>query len=265
MHRLAAMPPAAVAQRRTVVLPGGPLDVLVRRSDRSIGLRVTIHPVHGVVVSMPPARRRGWAKPDAAVDAFLRDRERWIRRHLERHAGMQLRLAARPSLLAGREVPYLGRPHRVRAIEAPGLGRSEVERVGDEADELVVRLGNRDRRGAASVLEGWLRERAMVAVEASVERHGPWLGATPAAVVLRDPRSRWGSCSPNGRIMLSWRLVLAPPEALDSVVVHELCHLRHHDHGRRFTVLLDRSAPDHRRWRRWLTEHAAELRAALSD
>jgi predicted metal-dependent hydrolase len=141
-----------------------------------------------------------------------------------------------------------------------------VLRVGGEVeDELVVRLGARDRRPVATILRTWLKERAGSAIDEAIDRHAPPLGVTPVRIDLRDPRTRWGSASRNGRLMLSWRLVLAPPEALDTVVVHELAHLRVFGHGPRFWDLVASRVPDHRSWRRWLREHSAELHDALDE
>ena len=80
-------------------------------------------------------------------------------------------------------------------------------------------------------------------------------GFDVAGVSIRDQRSRWGSCSPNGRISLNWRLVQMPPAVRDYVLLHELAHLRHPNHSRRFWRELEALCPWHRDARRWLAEH----------
>jgi predicted metal-dependent hydrolase len=246
-------------------LPGGDLPYVLRRSPRSRRLRVTIAPDRGVVVSIPPTGRRGWARPEPLVTAFLAERESWIRRHLATQQASRARLDARPSLDAGRLVPYLGVPHRVRVADAgPGLRTSRVSRVGgDDGDELLVERAARDRRPTAALLEAWLRGRARVALDAAIALHAPALGVTPRRITIRDTTSRWGSCSRSGSLSFSWRLVLAPPAALETVAAHELCHLRVFGHGPRFVSLLSSRVPDHAAWRRWLRRHAAELHAAI--
>jgi predicted metal-dependent hydrolase len=129
--------------------------------------------------------------------------------------------------------------------------------------ELVVHRVARDRRPVAVILAGWLRDEARADIDAAIARHAEPLGVTPGAITMRDPRTRWGSASRTGRLSFSWRLVLAPPEALESVVVHELAHLRVFGHGPRFWSLVATRQPDHRAWRRWLHDHAAELHGAL--
>jgi hypothetical protein len=249
---------------RVARLQGGRLAYVLRRSPRSRGLRVTIHPQRGVVVSIPPGSRRGWSRPEALIETFLAEREPWLRRHLARIAAARAELAARGGLADGAWVRFRGEMHGLRIVPASGR-RSTVERAGaGDGDELVVRLAAGDRRAVHVVLRDWLRQRAAAAIEREIERHAPALGVVPMDVALRDPRTRWGSASRDGRLMLSWRLVLAPPEALETVVVHELAHLRVFGHGPRFWALVASRRPDHADWRRWLRRHSLELHDALA-
>lgn len=228
---------------------------------------MTIDPRHGVVVSIPPARRRGWARAEAdgRVQAFLLERERWVLRHLDRLARDRAAQRARGGARDGGVVRYRGEPHRVRLLRtAPAARRSTVERTGaDDGDELAIRIAPRDRRLPERVLEAWLRDRAREAIDRSVAYHAAALGVAPRVVDLRDPKTRWGSASRQGRLMFSWRLVLAPPDALETVVVHELAHLRVFGHGPRFWAVVASRRPTHLADRAWLRRHAHELHTAL--
>jgi hypothetical protein len=218
-------------------------------------------------VTVPPAGRRGWADPLANVQAFLGEREGWLRRHLDRQAVERARLAARGGLRDGAQLRYRGALHRLRVQAArPGVRRSSVERVGGpDEDELVVRLAASDRRSTARVLEAWLRTCAREAIEHEIKRHATALRVRPVGVSVRDQRTRWGSASRKGRLAFSWRLVLAPPEALETVVIHELAHLRIFGHGPRFWAVVAMRRPDHAAWRRWLRDHSTELHGALDE
>ena len=128
---------------------------------------------------------------------------------------------------------FRGELHRLRVAPAPG-GRSTVARiVTPEGFERRIGLTPRDADRIDRVLDGWLRDQARLAIDATVADHAAALDVRPAAISLRDPKSRWGSASRQGRLMFSWRLVLAPPEALETVVIHELAHLRVFGHGPR--------------------------------
>ncbi|MEO5966503.1 MAG: SprT family zinc-dependent metalloprotease, partial [Candidatus Limnocylindrales bacterium] len=235
-----------VETERVARLPGGDLSYTLRRSPRARRLRVTIHPDRGVVVSLPVAARRGWGRPEQLVDGFLAEREAWIRVHLTRQEATRARLEDRPEVDDGRLVPYLGEAHRVRVVAAPpGVRASRVSRVGgDTEDELLVERVARDRRPTAAILEAWFRTRARAALGDAIVRHGPALGVTARSVTIRDTTSRWGSCSRRGALSFSWRLILAPPAALEAVAAHELCHLRVFGHSPKFWALLETRVPD---------------------
>ncbi len=239
------------------------IDYLVRRTPRARGLRLTVDPRRGLVISLPPPTRRGWARADGRIEGFLRERQAWIVRHLGRLERERAEIAARGGARDGGLIYYRGELQRIRTEAGPpSQRRTAVERVGaDGGDELLIRRSRLDRRPVEGILEAWFRERAMEAITSAVESHGAALGVTPASVVLRDPRSRWGSASRKGRLMFSWRLVLAPPGALETVVVHELVHLRVFGHAPAFWALVASRRPDHRADRAWLRRHSHALHA----
>ncbi|HET7028008.1 MAG TPA: SprT family zinc-dependent metalloprotease [Candidatus Limnocylindrales bacterium] len=258
-------------EERVASLPGGSIRYLLRRSARSRGLRVTIDRRSGAVVSVPVATRRGWSRPEPAIERFLAEREAWLRRHLDRQVRERTTLEARGGLRDGALVRYRGELHRLAIVpaEASASRRSTVSREpapnGSGADVLVVRLGAADRRDLSAVLADSFRARARRSIEREIARHAGALEVTPSRVTIRDTRSRWGSASRSGALSFSWRLVLAPPEALETVVVHELAHLRVFGHGPKFWALVASRRPDHATWRRWLREHSFELHAALDE
>jgi predicted metal-dependent hydrolase len=263
--------------RHPVVLPPeasfhirlGPRDVeyRVRRSARSRGLRVTIDPRSGVIVSVPPPTRRGWAEPASRIAAFLREREAWVLRHLDRLERDRSSAAARGGATDGGLVPFRGELHRIRVLSAESFdGPTALEALpGPDGPLLLVRLASRERRGLGRVLTGWLRDRARIEIEDAVARHAAALGARPAKVDIRDPKSRWGSASRNGRVMFSWRLILAPPASLETVVVHELAHLRVFGHGPAFWALVASRRPTHLADRAWLRRNAYGIHTALEE
>jgi predicted metal-dependent hydrolase len=252
--------PTADERRVVAHLAGGPVPYTLRHSPRARGLRVVIHPERGVVVTVP-STRAGRSDGERRAAAFLVEREPWVRRHLAKQAAAAAVVRARGGARDGGQVPFLGRLHRVRVVPAvSGVRRSDVVPFDDA---LVIHRVARERRTDAAILEAWLRDRASAAIRAAIDEHAPALGVAPQALTMRDPRSRWGSASKAGRLSFSWRLILAPPEALETVVVHELAHLRVFGHGAAFWSLVASRRADHLTWRRWLHDHATELHGAL--
>ena len=105
----------------------------------------------------------------------------------------------------------------------------------------------------------WLRVLAGTRLRAACDRHAARLGRSWRALVLRDTRSRWGSCTHDGRLMFSWRLAMAPPEVLDYVAAHEVAHLAHMDHSPRFWATVETLLPDHAPQRAWLKMQGGAL------
>jgi len=245
---------------------GGPLECTIRRSGRATMLRLTVDPRRGAIVTVPARAASNRGQAERIAEAFVADREAWLRKHLDRQAGRRAESETLGPLRDGGLFRYRGELHRVRIGQAPPRHRTTVTREGGEdGDELVVRLSASERRPLPAILEAWLREKARTAIHREIGRHAAALGVDPAAVTIRDTRTRWGSCSRARRLSFSWRLILGPPEALETVVIHELAHLRVFGHSAAFWEIVAGRKADHRVWRRWLRDHSMELHGALSE
>ncbi len=91
------------------------------------------------------------------------------------------------------------------------------------------------------------------------EHFAPILGVTFGRISVKDQRTLWGSCTPEGNLNFNWRLTLAPPEVLDYLVIHELAHRAHMNHSRRFWEVVEKACPDHKVHRRWLRKNGRAL------
>jgi predicted metal-dependent hydrolase len=145
------------------------------------------------------------------------------------------------------------------------LTEGEIERIVGSHRPWIARERAKQRprlrldSSAVSESEARQATRELVAMVADDEATA--LGVSVARIQVRDQRTRWGSCSSRGTLSFNWRLVLAPFEVLDYVVVHELCHLREPNHSRRFWGLVESRRPDWRSQQDWLREHGPELLA----
>jgi predicted metal-dependent hydrolase len=174
-------------------------------------------------------------------------------------------VVVRRSRQAGRwtlSVPW-GAP--VQLTAPTWMPNDEVERVLESHREWIAaeraRQRPRLRLDPRRVSEADARAAVRELVRMLAEEEAPELGVEYERIEIRDQRTRWGSCSTRGTLSFNWRLVLAPFEVLDYVVVHELCHLREPNHSRRFWRLVEARRPDWRVQRDWLHEHGPELLA----
>jgi predicted metal-dependent hydrolase len=223
--------------KRTVVADGKKIEftlIQARRRD------VLIQALEG-----------GMTRVYAPKSARLADVDGLVRGHAAQILAMGAALKPR-ELLSGDEIMLEGAARRVR-----------IER-GDArvafADEVVIFVPHpEDREAARAVLLSALSARALARIRARIAHFLPRTGGEPGRVTVRAQRSRWGSCSSKGNLSFNWKLILAPPDCLDYVVVHELCHLTEFNHSPRFWRLVEDCMPDFRLWRDYLKKNGRGL------
>jgi predicted metal-dependent hydrolase len=214
----------------------GEIPYTVRRSGRARRVRVNVHAHTGVEVVLP-ARA-----PERAAAAAVRELRPWIERRLDEAQEVLARIAARAGT-----VPYLGAPLQL----VPEAGRTRVHRKGER---LLVPAGD-----ARAALERFYRRSARAEIAPRLDRAAAQAGSSYRDLSIRAQRTRWASCSADGRMSFNWRLLLAPERVLDYVVWHEVCHLEILDHSPRFWALLERRWPGYREDRDWLSRQGATL------
>ncbi|HEX4519154.1 MAG TPA: YgjP-like metallopeptidase domain-containing protein [Gaiellaceae bacterium] len=148
-------------------------------------------------------------------------------------------------------------PWRMPAAAIEDVLEAHREWIARERGRQVPRLG----LDAHGISEQEARRAARELVTMVADEEAEALGVSFARIEVRGQRTRWGSCSSRGTLSFNWRLVLAPYEVLDYVVVHELCHLREPNHSPRFWRLVAERRPDWHSQREWLRAHGAELLA----
>lgn len=140
-------------------------------------------------------------------------------------------------------------------VRAPlRCSQREIDRfVDSHRGWIVQKLDLQQRRAAAMAAieptpeeERELRHRATEIIPQRVAYYAPMMGVTPAGIKITSARTRFGSCSGKNSLCFSWRLMLYPPQAIDYVVVHELAHIRHHNHSKDFWAFVVSVMPDYR-------------------
>ena len=130
--------------------------------------------------------------------------------------------------------------------------------IGDAAMVLSLPEPGSDEAVRAAIRQT-LSKRALERIRERLSYYAPLIGVEFGRVAIRDQKSRWGSCSAKHNLNFNWKLIMAPPEALDYVVIHELCHLIEFNHSRRFWSLVEKQMPEYEVWKKWLKTHGSEL------
>lgn len=182
--------------------------------------------------------------PRDVLKAAVGKRGGWIHRHLNTLAGAREHLLAR-EYVSGECHYYLGRRYVLKVFKT----RTHAAGVKLVGGQLRVFSPSRDVKAIKALLRDWYREHARAVFARRLDAILPtlrWLKQEPSWKLLAMKR-QWGSCSPKGKLSLNPLLVKAPRDCIDYVLLHELCHLKEHNHGPRYYRLLERSLPE---WRR---------------
>ena len=232
----------AEARSTGLCLPlcGLEVPVIVQRSrKRGRNLAIGVRHHQGIVVRVP------YGFPLERLPAVLAEHRPWLERQV---AGM-VEAGGHPAprrIQEGDPFSYLGERFCLR------LEAGAKDRVRLEQETLAVRMCARSDDGDISrlpnLLEQWYRARAREAINERLPRHAARMGLAPPPFRITGARGRWGSCGRNS-LNFSWRLVMASPELIDYVVVHELCHLKQRDHSPAFWRLVEEFIPDWRQRR----------------
>lgn len=222
----------------------GPVPIAVRRSAQARRMTLRVRSAARDVTLTLPSR----TSPLAARD-FVERHVGWIEQRLER-------LPERIPFEPGETIPLRGLAHRIVLHEGMrGLVRVEPGLRGEDPSLAVYGLPAHAPRRIADFLK---REARADLVEAAA-RHAAKLGVAIGRVTLKDTKSRWGSCSSNGDLAFSWRLILAPPYVLDYLAAHEVAHRREMNHGPRYWANVAKLMPDYERAEDWLKSYGATL------
>ncbi|MBI6628786.1 M48 family metallopeptidase [Pontibaca salina] len=216
-------------------LPGRPpVPLILRRSARARQINLRISQLDGRVTLTLPHR-----VAEAEALAFARSKESWIRGHLAQRLDNVI-------VAAGTTIPVEGVPRRIVAASGRGVVLAP-DRIAVPDDAVGARL------------QSWLRALARDRLAAASDHYAAALGRQYSRITLRDTRSRWGSCSAQGALMYSWRLILAPASILRYVAAHEVAHLAQMNHSPAFWDTVKRLHGPWEEQRKWLRDHGHSL------
>jgi predicted metal-dependent hydrolase len=244
-----ARPPSRqTPQRRTLTLGRGAFSYTLKTSRRARRLRLSIRPDTGLEVTTP------LGVSIARIEAVLREKEDWIESTLRRFAAQAPTTSV--ALQDGATIPYAGNTLRLRICRTPVAPRTRIALAGAT---LTITTPNTDPATLRDALEAWYRRQARTIFAARVAHWNARFGFTYGRISIKDQKSRWGSCSHSGNLNFNWRLLLAPADVLDYIVIHELAHLKEANHSPRFWAIVATLCPDYKQQRHWLRLHGHEL------
>ncbi|UCI19759.1 M48 family metallopeptidase [Mesorhizobium sp. B2-1-8] len=237
-------PKPTPAVEREYCVAGRTLPLKIVESARAKRLTLRIDSGgQGLRITVPPGLRRG------EVDRFLDRHQDWLEQRLAK-------VPTRPQVRPGIKIPVRGVAHRI--VHEPSK-RGTVTISRDERGPLLIVHGERihlPRR-----IADFLKREAKKEIEKLVVRHTEALGKRAKAIRYKDTSSRWGSCTSEGNLSFSWRIMMAPQPVINYLVAHEVAHLKEMNHGPKFWKLCEKLCPDTDRCKDWLKRNGGALQA----
>jgi predicted metal-dependent hydrolase len=185
---------------------------------------------------------------DKSIAEFVEKNTHWIEK--KKAEALDTRPPARKQYVPGEMFLYLGTNY-------------PLEIVTEQKESLFLdqkfKLAEFAQRDAAVVFERWYREQARHILNDRVNDYARQYAFQYKKIGITSARTRWGSCSTTGSLNFSWRLIMAPVEAVDYVVVHELVHTIFHNHSKRFWKKVEQIMPDFRERRKWLRKNGSQF------
>ncbi|WP_159586806.1 M48 family metallopeptidase [Chelativorans xinjiangense] len=219
-----------------------PLRIVENARARRLTLRIAPGGA-GLRVTVPPGLSL------REVERFLARHEGWLEERLKK-------LPDRPLVRPGIKIPLRGVPHLI--VHEPSR-RGTVEATMFDGQLTLVVTG--DSRHLPRRLADFLKREAQRDIGMLVARHTETVARRAKAIRYRDTTSRWGSCTSDGTLSFSWRIMMAPPAVIDYLVAHEVAHLKEMNHGPRFWKLCNELCPDTERCKAWLKRNGTALQA----
>jgi predicted metal-dependent hydrolase len=242
-RNLAKAKPAPVREREHDVA-GRTLPLRIVENDRARRLTLRIDAGgRGLRITVPPGISA------REVDRFLDRHQGWLEQRLAK-------VPDRPQVRPGIKIPLRGVPHTI--VHEPGRRGTVSAAIDENGPSLTV---HGDRLHLPRRIADFLKREAKREIETLVEKHCTAVGRRAKAIRFRDTTSRWGSCTSDGTLSFSWRIMMAPPPVINYLVAHEVAHLKEMNHGPKFWKLCEELCPDTDRCKAWLKRNGGALQA----
>jgi len=195
------------------------------------------------------------------IHQFIREKAQWIVRNVQEATEDYNTLKAK-KYSHGHDFMFLGKKYRLAVIEK-NIRRAQIHFDGERWLVKVPAMMTSEQRQeiVKEKLMQWFRSQALEILGCRVFHYSRIMEIEPIEIVIRAQKHIWGSCHHDkNKINLNWQLVMAPQEVLDYVIVHELCHLFHPNHSKRYWRKVGSILPDYKKRQKWLRDHALEVR-----
>ncbi|MFZ7119587.1 MAG: M48 family metallopeptidase [Eubacteriaceae bacterium] len=151
---------------------------------------------------------------------------------------------------------YLGNAYNLKLVEDCDVKKIKISSA---SENLYVRYANFDKAKLKGAIELWYREMGQKIISERVSLYQKYFNILPKKIQIKEQKRRWGSCTSDNKLLFNWRIIMAPLEVIDYIVVHEICHMIEKNHSKNYWNLVRLIMPNYKEYKKWLKENGYYL------
>ena len=179
----------------------------------------------------------------------------WIIQKIYSFKHMQYRHIER-EFVNGESFMYLGRNYSLQIEVDSSVKKPQVKLY---RGKFIVKASNKNDEDIRKAMEQWYRYKAKEVIELRVKYYQRFFYIEPTGIRIKEQKKRWGSCTSKNELLFNWRCIMAKSNAIDYLVVHEMCHMHHKDHSKEFWGLVASVLPDYEVRKEWLKNYGVRM------
>ena len=181
---------------------------------------------------------------DFTIKELINKRMSWIKKKLQDESNIKPVIVK--EYVDDESFTYLGNNYKLKSFVR------NISFVKVSSDYINVSLPKKSKENIKGLLERWYKEKAIEILTEKTNRYAKIIGVLPTAISVGDYKSKWGSCSIEGKISYNWKIIIAPSRVLEYIVIHELCHMLEHNHSKEYWRHVNTYCKDFKESRKWL-------------
>lgn len=212
-------------------------------------IEIQVHPPDRVAVLAP----KGISKE--MLIQIMEKKAKWIRNKLSQFEGVDLD-SLQKQFVEGESFLYLGKDYPIYIIDGQRFKRPSAKLINST---IQIETNTRDKEGLKRAMEEWYKRMAVDKINELIIQNQPLFEKKPTGITIKNQKKRWGSCTGKDGLLFNWRLIMAPENVINYVVVHEMCHMVEKNHGPSFWSLVASIVPNYQEQKLWLKNNGIYL------
>lgn len=211
-------------------------------------IEIKIDPPDRVTVTAP------LGADEKEILSIVQNKAHWITKKL--HDIKDISIAEEKKFQDGDLFLYLGKEYPLKLIMDKGIKNIEVQYCNGN---IIIKTPSYDKELLKEAMKKWYRQKTEEIIRERLEYLQKYFDKAPSDIKIKEQKKRWASCTSRGRLLFNWRCSMASVEAIDYIIIHEMCHLYHMNHSKYFWNKVETILPDYKKRSEWLKNNALKI------